>query len=143
MIFRLFTVYGSFGRPDMFIHKYLNSIKENKKVHLHNNGLNYRDFTYIDDLIKIFIKASKKIPKAKVLNICRSKPIRTIDLVSLINKLYKNKKNQLIKTGVVKGEMLKTHGSNKLLKKNFKGIKFKDIKYGLKKVILNFKKFGC
>ena len=143
MIFRLFTVYGSFGRPDMFIHKYLNSIKENKKVHLHNNGLNYRDFTYIDDLIKIFIKASKKIPKVKVLNICRSKPIRTIDLVSLINKFYKNKKNQLIQTGAVKGEMLKTHGSNKLLKKNFKGIKFKDIKYGLKKVILNFKKFGC
>ena len=61
----------------------------------------------------------------------------------LVSNLIKNKKNQLIKTGAVKGETFKTHGSNKLVKKNFKGIKFKDIKYGLKKVILNFKKFGC
>ena len=27
LIFRFFTVYGPFGRPDMFIHKFLNSIK--------------------------------------------------------------------------------------------------------------------
>ena len=43
----------------------------------------------------------------------------------------------------VKGEMLKTHGSNKLLKMNFKPIKFTDIKHGLKEVIFNFKKFSC
>ena len=79
-------------------------------------------------------------PKEKILNICRSKPIKTTKLISMINKLYKNKKNLLIKTGIVKGEMLKTHGSNKLLKMNFKPIKFTDIKHGLKEVIFNFKK---
>ena len=143
MIFRFFTVYGSFGRPDMFIHKYLNAIKNNKKINLHNNGSNYRDFTYVEDLIKILIRSLSKFPKEKTLNICRSKPIKTTELISMIDKLYRNKKDLFIKTGIVKGEMLKTHGSNKLLKMNFKGIKFTDIKHGLKEVVFNFKKYGC
>ena len=143
MIFRFFTVYGSFGRPDMFIHKYLNAIKNNNKINLHNNGSNYRDFTYVEDLIKILIRSLSKFPKENTLNICRSKPIKTTELISMIDKLYRNKKDLFIKTGIVKGEMLKTHGSNKLLKMNFKGIKFTDIKHGLKEVVFNFKKYGC
>jgi UDP-glucuronate 4-epimerase len=143
IIFRFFSVYGSFGRPDMFIHKYLNTIKNNKKMHLHNNGLNYRDFTYVEDLCRILIRSLITVPNVKTLNICRSMPIQTTKLISIINRLYNNKKDPFIKTGVVKGEMLKTHGSNKLLKANFKGIKFTNIKDGLKEVIFNFKKFNC
>ena len=141
MIFRFFTVFGPLGRPDMFIHKFLNSIKKNKNILLHNNGMNYRDFTYVDDLVKILIKTMKNIPTDKILNICRSKPIKTTSLVNLINKIYGNKINKIINTGFVKGEMLKTHGSNKLLKKNFKNLKFTNLDVGLKKTIIAFKKF--
>jgi len=142
MIFRFFTVFGPLGRPDMFIHKFLNSIKKNKKILLHNNGMNYRDFTYVDDLVKILILTMKKIPTDKILNICRSKPIKTTHLVNLINKIYGNNINKIINTGFVKGEMLKTHGSNKLLKKNFKNLKFTDFDFGLKKTIKAYKKFN-
>ena len=143
MIFRFFTVFGPFGRPDMFIHKFLNSIKNKKKIFLHNNGLNFRDFTYIDDLIKILILTLKKFPKDKLLNICRSKPIKTINLVKLISNLYGGKTSKIVNTGFVKGEMLKTHGSNNLLKKNFKKIKFTKLELGLKKTIDIYKKTGC
>ena len=142
MIFRFFTVFGPLGRPDMFIHKFLNSIKKNKNILLHNNGMNYRDFTYVDDLVKILIKTMKNIPTDKILNICRSKPIKTTSLVNLINKIYGNNINKIINTGFVKGEMLKTHGSNNLLKKNFKNLKFTNIDFGLKKTIAAFKKFN-
>ena len=37
--------------------------------------------------------------------------------------------------------MLKTHGSNNLLKK-YKNLKFTDVQNGLKKTILIYKKFG-
>ena len=143
VIFRFFTVFGPFGRPDMFIHKFLNSIKNKKKIFLHNNGLNYRDFTYIDDLIKILILTLKKFPKDKILNICRSKPIKTINLVKLISNLYGSKTSKIVNTGFVKGEMLKTHGSNNLLKKNFKKIRFTKLELGLKKTVDIYKKFGC
>ena len=36
IVFRFFTVYGPFGRPDMFIHKFLNAIKNNKEIKLYN-----------------------------------------------------------------------------------------------------------
>jgi UDP-glucuronate 4-epimerase len=142
MIYRFFTVFGPLGRPDMFIHKFLNSIKKNKIILLHNNGMNYRDFTYVDDLIKILTLTMKKIPTDKILNICRSKPIKTTHLVNLINKIYGNNTNKIINTGFVKGEMLKTHGSNKLLKKNFKNLKFTNLDFGLKKTITAYKKFN-
>jgi len=142
MIYRFFTVYGPLGRPDMFIHKYLNSIKKNKKILLHNNGMNFRDFTYVDDLIRILILTMKKIPTIKTLNICRSKPIKTTYLVNLINKIYGKNKNKIVNTGFVKGEMLKTHGSNNKLKKNFKNLKFTDLNLGLTKTIAAYKKFN-
>ena len=142
MIYRFFTVYGPLGRPDMFIHKFLNSIKKNKRILLHNNGMNYRDFTYVDDLIKILTLTMKKIPSDKILNICRSNPIKTTNLVNLINKIYGINTNKIINTGFVKGEMLKTHGSNKLLKKNFKNLKFTNLDFGLKKTIAAYKKFN-
>ena len=141
LIFRFFTIYGPLGRPDMFIHKLLNSIKKGKKISLYNNGLNYRDFTYIDDVVKIFEKSIIKTPKRNILNICRSNPIKTTVLVELIEKIYGKTSNKKL-TGEVKGEMFKTHGSNKLLKSSIKNINFTDIKHGLKKTILTFKKFG-
>ncbi len=141
LIFRFFTIYGPYGRPDMLIHKLLNSIKLKKNISLHNKGQNFRDFTYIDDVVKIFMYTIKNNIKINTVNICRSKPIKTLTLVSLIEKIYKkNSKKNL--TGFIRGEMLKTHGSNNLLKKNIKNLKFTDIQNGLKKTILIYKKFG-
>lgn len=141
LIFRFFTIYGPLGRPDMFIHKLLNCIKKKKIISLHNNGLNFRDFTYIDDVVKIFIKSLKHNYKNNIFNICRSKPIKTIKLVQLIEKIYGRKSEKKL-TGLVKGEMFKTHGSNNLLRRSIKSIRFTNINYGLKKTILTFKKFG-
>ncbi len=141
LIFRFFTVYGPLGRPDMFIHKLLNSIKSGKKIKLYNNGLNFRDFTYVEDVVKILIRSLKIDRLNKTMNICRSNPIKTANLVFLIKKIY-NKNFTLNRIGFVKGEMLKTHGCNKLLKNNFKKIKFTNIRLGLKKTVLNFRKYG-
>ncbi len=141
-IFRFFTVYGPFGRPDMFIHKFLNSLKNRKSIKLHNKGLNYRDFTYVGDVVKILHKSLYKKIDKKILNICRSKPIITTKLVKLILKFYKTKKVKIKETKFIKGEMLKTHGSNNKLKKIFGNIVFTDIEKGLKKTINNYKLFN-
>ena len=142
VIFRFFTVYGPFGRPDMFIHKFLNSLKNRKSIKLHNKGLNYRDFTYVGDVVKILHKSLYKKIDKKILNICRSKPIITTKLVKLILKFYKTKKVKIKETKFIKGEMLKTHGSNNKLKKIFGNIVFTDIEKGLKKTINNYKLFN-
>ena len=142
IIFRFFTVYGPFGRPDMFIHKFLNSIKKKNKIYLHNNGLNYRDFTYVNDVSKILKICLTKKLNGKIINISRCNPVRTDKLVEYILKLLKVKKANVVKIPPVKGEMLKTHGSNKKLHLFFGNIKFTEIKTGLKNTIRNFKSTG-
>ena len=83
----------------------------------------------------------KKIDK-KILNICRSKPIITTKLVKLILKFYKTKKVKIKETKFIKGEILKTHGSNNKLKKIFGNMVFTDLEKGLKKTINNYKLFN-
>ena len=50
-MFRFFTVYGPWGRPDMALFKFVNGIINNKPIDIYNNGEMYRDFTYVDDLV--------------------------------------------------------------------------------------------
>ena len=74
---RFFTVYGEWGRPDMFMIKYLQSAHMGKKFYLYNHGNHKRDFTYIKDVLKIILKISNKNLKNNydVFNICSSTPI--------------------------------------------------------------------
>jgi UDP-glucuronate 4-epimerase len=49
---RFFTVYGPWGRPDMALFKFTNSILSGKPIDVFNYGDHKRDFTYIDDIVK-------------------------------------------------------------------------------------------
>ena len=50
-MFRFFTVYGPWGRPDMALFKFTKAILNGKSIDVYNNGDMSRDFTYIDDLV--------------------------------------------------------------------------------------------
>jgi len=50
-VFRFFTVYGPWGRPDMALFKFADAIMEGRPIEIYNNGDMYRDFTYVDDLV--------------------------------------------------------------------------------------------
>lgn len=51
-MFRFFTVYGPYGRPDMALFKFTKGIIEGTPIDIYNNGDMFRDFTYVDDLVK-------------------------------------------------------------------------------------------
>jgi len=55
--FRFFTVYGSIGRPDMSIFKFIKLIDNNKTIHIFGNGEQTRSFTFVDDIVNGIIKA--------------------------------------------------------------------------------------
>ena len=100
-MFRFFTVYGPWGRPDMALFKFVKSIINNKPIDIYNNGEMYRDFTYIDDLangIKSLVDCipnNKKVsendslsPVApfRVVNIGNSEKIKLIDFIAAIEE---------------------------------------------------------
>lgn len=55
-MFRFFTVYGPWGRPDMALFKFTRGILEGTPIDVFNHGHMERDFTYIDDLVESIVR---------------------------------------------------------------------------------------
>lgn len=51
-MFRFFTVYGPWGRPDMALFKFTKAILNDQPIDVYNHGNMWRDFTYVDDLVR-------------------------------------------------------------------------------------------
>tara|TARA_B100000795_G_C22733930_1_gene412539 strand:- start:118 stop:1092 length:975 start_codon:yes stop_codon:yes gene_type:complete len=135
---RFFTVFGEWGRPDMLIFKYLKANFTNKKFFLNENGRHLRDFTYIEDVIKILIKIknTKFTDKFLVLNICSNKPIKIISVINRMNKIDKKFKYTAQSSKELKKiEVNITHGDNTKIKKILKSFKFTKFEVALSKTI--------
>ncbi|MDH4981132.1 NAD-dependent epimerase/dehydratase family protein [Hyphomicrobium sp. D-2] len=102
-MFRFFTVYGPWGRPDMALFKFVDAILDGRPIDIYNNGDLYRDFTYVEDLvrgIRLLIDAVPQRPETKdaiepgdslspvapyrVVNIGNSDKVRLLDFVEAI-----------------------------------------------------------
>jgi UDP-glucuronate 4-epimerase len=51
-MFRFFTVYGPWGRPDMALFKFVEATLQGRAIDVYNHGEMYRDFTYVTDLVR-------------------------------------------------------------------------------------------
>tara|TARA_B100001123_G_C15343016_1_gene1035831 strand:- start:7316 stop:8287 length:972 start_codon:yes stop_codon:yes gene_type:complete len=141
---RFFTVYGEWGRPDMFMMKYLtSSYNSSKKFYLNNYGNHTRDFTYINDVCEIMkrlIFSKKKTLNHEIYNICSNNPIKLISVINSINS-FTGKKPKTFKRGLQKADVVKTHGSNKKILTFVGQQKFTPIEKGLKNTIQWYKKY--
>ena len=130
-MFRFFTVYGPWGRPDMALFKFVNNIINDKPIDIYNNGEMYRDFTYVDDLvngIKLLLDCipnNKKVSENdslstvapfRIVNIGHSNKIKLIDF---INAIEENLGKKSIKNfmPIQKGDVHATWADTSLLKK--------------------------
>jgi UDP-glucuronate 4-epimerase len=59
---RFFTVYGPWGRPDMAMYLFAKAITEGQPIKLFNQGHMWRDFTYIDDVVKAVERVIVTVP---------------------------------------------------------------------------------
>jgi len=55
-MFRFFTVYGPWGRPDMALFKFTDAILNDRPIQVYGHGQMARDFTYVDDLIEAIVR---------------------------------------------------------------------------------------
>lgn len=99
-MFRFFTVYGPWGRPDMALFKFTKGILEETPIDIYNHGDMYRDFTYVDDLvrgIRLLIDAVPGGPETaveddslspaapfRVVNIGNSDKVKLLDFIEAI-----------------------------------------------------------
>ncbi len=66
-MFRFFSVYGTYGRPDLALFKFVRAALADEAIDVYNHGEMARDFTYVDDLvhsIRLLIDAVPPMPDA-------------------------------------------------------------------------------
>ena len=61
-MFRFFTVYGPWGRPDMAPFKFTKAILAGEPIDIYNNGEMWRDFTYVTDLVQGILGLIDAVP---------------------------------------------------------------------------------
>ncbi len=89
-VFRYFTVYGPAGRPDMSLFRFVQWISEGRPVTLFGDGMQSRDFTYVDDIARGTIAGLEPLG-FEVINLGSDKPVVLIDAVRLVEKLVGRK----------------------------------------------------
>jgi len=60
---RFFTVYGSWGRPDMAPYIFTKKILDGDTIDINNNGDMWRDFTHVDDIVEGIVRIADVVPK--------------------------------------------------------------------------------
>ena len=131
-MFRFFTIYGPWGRPDMAPHKFAKAILEGTPIDFYNEGEMWRDFTYIDDLvsaIELLIKitpieldpkptvdSKSLVAPFRVVNIGNSKSIKLTEFIAAFENAtgIRAKKNLL---PMQPGDVISTWADASLLKK--------------------------
>ena len=136
---RFFSVYGEWGRPDMLVIKYVNSQFNNKIFYLNNKGNHLRDFTHVNDIVKILHRMIKVNTKKyhDVFNICSSKPYSVKKFISVSKNFIrninvKNKSKDL-------ADVQDTHGSNLKIRKITDYKDFKNIEREIPSIVKWFK----
>ena len=135
---RFFTVYGPWGRPDMAYYFFTKAILEGKKIQLFNQGLNLRDYTYIDDIVESIKRmldgfdslqptaeidqyTATKSPYYHLFNIGGSNSVPVLEFVEILeNALGKKATKELV--GFQAGDVFSTEADTKTLESfiNFK-----------------------
>lgn len=89
---RFFTVYGTYGRPDMAYYDFTKKIINDQEITVFNKGNMARDMTHISDIIQgvsrsvEIILNSDKASIKELINLGNNKPVKLWDLIETISR---------------------------------------------------------
>ncbi|HET9811361.1 MAG TPA: NAD-dependent epimerase/dehydratase family protein [Sphingomicrobium sp.] len=104
-VFRFFSVYGTWGRPDLALFKFVDAMLDGRPIDIYNNGDMLRDFTYVDDLVRA-IRMLMDVPPGppegrsdvsehdsispvapyRIVNVGNSEPTRLLDFIDMVEE---------------------------------------------------------
>ena len=129
-IFRFFTVYGPWGRPDMAPIKFAKQILAGESIDVYNNGNMRRDFTYVDDLVRAIhllldtpptdqpvskeFDSLSPVAPFRVVNIGNSVPVELMQFISTLEAAFGKKAIQNL-MDMQPGDVLATWADTRLL----------------------------
>ena len=104
-MFRFFTVYGPWGRPDMALFKFTKAMLSGDAIDVYNHGEMMRDFTFVEDLVEAVRRLVDTPPTRpdkpediadgdslspvapwRIVNIGNSRPVQLGDMIAAIEE---------------------------------------------------------
>lgn len=138
---RFFTVYGPLGRPDMAYFSFTRKILAGETIRIFNHGDMYRDFTYIDDIVKgmeaILLHPPVQDENGvdfKVYNIGNNHPEKLMEFVSILEECL-GKKAKIHLLPMQPGDVYQTYADVSELVKDFGFKPDTPLKEGLKRFV--------
>ena len=141
VILRLYLVFGPYQDINRFIPIIISSCLKNKYFST-SSGKQYRDFLYIDDLVRLISKFlnNKKIFNGQIFNVGSGRPRKIKNVVNLIIKKLKGGRPNFGKIKFRKDEITKLFPSIKKIKKYTDWNPKTSFSHGLQKTINHYKK---
>ena len=103
---RFFTVYGPWGRPDMAMFLFAKAILEGTPIKLFNHGQMRRDFTYIDDVVRVMSRLIERGPAvrterddgspARIYNVGNHRPEELLNVVTALEQALGRKAEKVM-----------------------------------------------
>jgi UDP-glucuronate 4-epimerase len=104
-VLRFFSVYGTWGRPDLALFKFVDAMLDDRPIDIYNNGDMLRDFTFVSDLVRAIRMLIPVVPPApgpredvspldslspvapfRIVNIGNSEPVRLLDFIEIVEE---------------------------------------------------------
>lgn len=139
---RFFTVYGSWGRPDMAYYLFADAITKDKAIKVFNNGDLSRDFTHIEDIVigvkSVLLTDSSTKKLYELYNIGNNKPVVLTKFIETIEK-YLGQKAIKKMLPMQDGDVKKTWASISKITKDYNFQNNVSLNQGIKEFISWYK----
>ena len=130
-VFRFFSAYGPWGRPDMALFKFVENMLAGRPIDVYNHGKMERDFTYIDDLVESIVRLCDRPPARgekrlvatdstsavgpyRVVNIGGGNPVTLLSFIEEIEHAL-GRKAERNYMGMQTGDVVRTEASTEFL----------------------------
>jgi nucleoside-diphosphate-sugar epimerase len=87
VILRYFTIFGPRQRPDMAFHRFVNAVLDDAPITVFGDGLQERDFTFVDDAVAATIAAGSDGRPGATYNIAGGNSATVLDVVETLGRL--------------------------------------------------------
>ena len=133
IILRFSILYG-LNQPKGIVPFFINNISKGNAIKLYEDGLQIRDYIFIDDAAEIIERILKSNQKSKTFNVCSATPIDLVELINIISDVINTRPKVEVTNKFRDGDIRHIYLDNKKLLNDCK-YTFNNLNEGVTKML--------
>ena len=107
VVLRYFTVYGPRQRPDMFMRRVCERLRDGGVFELYGDGLQSRSFTYVGDAVAATIAAMERGPAGALYNVGGGEEASVLDAIATLERVA-GRRLDVRRADAARGDVVRT-----------------------------------